>query len=86
MIQHGFARGRAVVVVTLQAAVAVFIPVIAGFFVFVERLAPGLPGVLEIAGMILALAGSIVLSWSGKNIPVVDELQPDALERPQVRS
>jgi hypothetical protein len=62
LIQEGFRKGRAVIVVALQAALTGAVPVAGGFLVFGERLTAGPVAVHQAIGLLFALGGTVFLA------------------------
>ena len=72
LMQKGFGLGKAVIIVTLQTAFTGAVPVAGGILVFSERIASGFTGVEQAAGIILTLAGTIVLGRFGAGVAIAD--------------
>jgi hypothetical protein len=76
LLQKGFGLGKAVIIVTLQSALTGAVPVAGGFLVFSERIASGFTGVEQAAGIILTLAGTMLLGRFGEGV-VVQKIHPE---------
>jgi hypothetical protein len=79
LIQEGFRKGRAVIVVALQAALTGAVPVAGGFLVFGERLTAGPVAVQQAIGLFFALGGTVFLAGlEGKGLDGVRKVKRTA--------
>jgi len=68
LMQKGFELGKAVIIVTLQTALTGAVPVAGGILVLSERIASGFTGVEQAAGIILTVAGTMLLGRFGAGV------------------
>jgi multidrug transporter EmrE-like cation transporter len=69
LIQEGFGKGRAVIVVALQAALTGAVPVAGGFLVFGEHLTAGPAAFQQAIGLLFTLGGTVFLArYEGRGL------------------